>query len=234
MVYLYGKFELSRITQDQAGLVRAHEELLDYHFTITTFVTAQVQAECQFHHPTYPVVTNQARFMWRMFTSIGVVCDLPKQQDSPNTYTPRVVIDDELYYAAAPLQVIKPRKVQHKLCQCLVMWKRSEFMLEYMKYYTDVYGFSHTVILAQDSETMASLKWLQALYSIEPILWPEMYTQVSMTSYCTLLAQQQCEWVAQWDVDGFLCLPGTARLLDFVKRVPANSHSLLFELHFVQ
>jgi hypothetical protein len=109
-----------------------------------------------------------------------------------------------MYYAAAPLQVIKPRKVQHKLCQCLVMWKRSEFMLEYMKYHTDVHGFSHTIILAQDSETMASLKWLQALYNIELILWPEMYTQVSMTAYCTLLAQQQCEWVAQWEIDEFL------------------------------
>ena len=48
-----------------------------------------------------------------------------------------------------------------------------------------------------------------------------MYTQVSMTSYCALLAQQRCEWVAQWDIDEFLYLPGTARLLDFVKRVPA-------------
>ncbi len=74
-------------------------------------------------------------------------------------------------------------------------------MLEYMKYYTDVHGFSHTIILAQDSETMVLPKWPQALYSIELILWPEMYTQVSMTSYCTLLAQQRCEWVAQWDVD---------------------------------
>ncbi len=55
------------------------------------------------------------------------------------------------------------------------MWKRSEFMLEYMKYYTDVHGFSHTIILAQDSETMASLKWLQALYSIELILWSQLY-----------------------------------------------------------
>ncbi len=53
---------------------------------------------------------------------------------------------------------------------------------------------------------MASLKWLQALYNIELILWSEMYTQVSMTSYCTLLAQQQCEWVAQWDVHEFLYL----------------------------
>jgi hypothetical protein len=117
---------------------------------------------------------------------------------------------------------------------CLVLWKRSEFMLEYMKYYTDVHGFSHTIILAQDSETMASLKWPQALYSIELILWPEMYTQVSMPSYCTLLAQQQCEWVAQWGVHEVLYLPDNARLLDFVKRAPANTHSLLFELHCVQ
>jgi hypothetical protein len=93
LVYLYGKFELSRITQNQVVLVRAPEELLDdYHFTITTFVTAQVQVECQFHHPTYPVVTNQARYMWRMLTSSGVVCDLPKLQDSPETYTPRLVL----------------------------------------------------------------------------------------------------------------------------------------------
>ncbi len=122
-----------------------------------------------------------------------------------------------MYYTAAPLQVINTHKIQHKLCQCLVMWKRSEFMLEYMKYYTDVHGFSHSIILAQDSETMASLKWLQALYSIVLILWPEMYTQVSMTSYCTLLAQKQCACVAQWDVDEFLYLPDNARLLDFVK-----------------
>jgi hypothetical protein len=89
LVYLYGKFELSRITQNQVVLMRAPEELLDdYCFTITTFVTAQVQVKCQFHHPTYPVVTNEARNMWRMFTSSGVVCDLPKLQNSPDTYTP--------------------------------------------------------------------------------------------------------------------------------------------------
>ncbi len=73
------------------------------------------------------------------------------------------------------------------------MWKRSEFMIEYMKYYTDVHGFSHIIILAQDSETMPSPKWLQALYSIELILWPELYTLLPMSSYCTLLVQQQCE-----------------------------------------
>ncbi len=194
LVYLFGKFKLARVTQNQIVLVRASEELLDdYHFPIATFASAQVQAECQFHHPTYPAVTNQARYLWRMFTSSGVVCDLPILQDSPETYTPRLVIDDETHYAATPLQMIKARKVQHKLCQCMVMWKRSEFLLEYMKYYTDVHGFSHTIILAQDRETMESLRWLQALYSIELILWPEMYTQVAMTSYCTLLAQQQCE-----------------------------------------
>ncbi len=99
-----------------------------------------------------------------------------------------------------------------------------------MKCCTDVHGFSHTIILTQDSETMASLKWLQALDRMKLILWPEMYTQVSMTSYRSLLAQQQCEWVAQWDIDVFLYLPDNARLLDFVKRVPANTHSLLFEL----
>jgi hypothetical protein len=104
-----------------------------YHFHTVTFATAQVQVECQFHHPRYPVVTNQARYLWRMFLSSGVVCDLPTLQDSPETYTPRLVIDDEIHYACAPLQVIKPRKVQHKLCQCLVMWKRSEFLLEYLK-----------------------------------------------------------------------------------------------------
>jgi hypothetical protein len=107
-------------------------------------------------------------------------------------------------------------------------------MLEHMKSNTDVHGIRHTIILAQDSETMATLKWLQALYSIELILWPEMYTQVLITSYCTLLAQQQCEWVAQWGIDEFLYLPNNAQLLDFVKRVPVNTHSLLFELHSVQ
>ncbi len=146
---------------------------------------------------------------------------MPKLQDSPETYAPRLVIDDEMYYATAPLQVIKPRKVQHKMCQCLVMWKHSEFMLEYLKYYPDVYIISHTIMLAQDSETMASLKWLQTLYSIELILWPHLYILMSMTSYCTFLAQQQCDWVAQWDVDEFLYLLDNARLFDFVKGVPA-------------
>lgn len=75
---------------------------------------------------------------------------------------------------------------------------------------------------------------MQALCSIELVMWPEMYAQVSMTSYCTLIAQQQCEWVAQWDIDEFLYLHDNAGMLDFVKRVPANTHSLLFELQFVQ
>ncbi len=162
------------------------------------------------------------------------MCDLPKLQDLPETYAPRLVIDDEIYYASAPLQVIKPRKVQHKLCQCLVMWKCSEFILEYLRYYTDLHGMSHTIILAQDSETMASLKWLQALYSIELILWSHLYTHESMTSYCTLLAQQQCEWVAQCDVDEFLHLLDNARLVDYLQDIPSNAHSVLLKLHFVQ
>ncbi len=45
LVYLYGKFELSRITQNQDVLVRAPQELLDdSHFTLTTFGTAQVKS----------------------------------------------------------------------------------------------------------------------------------------------------------------------------------------------
>jgi hypothetical protein len=144
------------------------------------------------------------------------------------------VIDDETHYAAAPLQMIKTRKVQHKLCQCMVMWKRSEFLLEYMKYYTDVHNITHTIILAQDKETHDSLKWLQALYSIELLIWPHLYTQVSMTSYCSLLAQQQCEWVAQWDIDEFVYLPNNARLFDYVDTTPSDAHALLFQLHFVQ
>jgi hypothetical protein len=204
-----------------------------YRFLTVTLATAQVQVECQFHHPTYPVAAY-AWYLRRMFPSSGVVCDLPKLQDSPETYTPRLAIDEEMYYAAAPLQVIKPRKVQHKLCQCLVMWKRAEFLLEYLKYYTDVHGISRTIILAPDSETMVSLKWLQALYSIELIFWSHLYILMSMTSYCTLLAQQQCEWVAQWDVDEFLYLPMNARLVDYVQDIPSNAHSVLLKIHFVQ
>ncbi len=108
-------------------------------------------------------------------------------------------------------------------------------MLEYLKYYTDRHGISHiTIILAQDSETMASLKWLQALHSIGLILWSHLYMQVSMTSYCTLLAQQQCEWVAQWEVDEFLYLPDNARLVDYGQDIPSNAHTVLVKLHFVQ
>jgi hypothetical protein len=81
---------------------------------------------------------------------------------------------------------------------------------------------------------MPSLKWLQALYSIELILWPEIYILMSMASYCTLLAQQQCEWVAQRGVDEFLYLPDNARLIDYVQDIPSNAHSGLLKLHFVQ
>ncbi len=204
-----------------------------YHFPTVTFATAQVQVECKFHHRKYPVATNYAWYFWRIFVSSGIVCDLPKLQDSPETYTARLVIDDEIFYASAPLQVIKPRKVQHKLCQCLVMWKRSEFMLKYLERYTDVHSISTPSHLLK-SETMPSLKWLQALNSIELIHWPHLYTQVSMTSYCTLLAQQQCEWVAQWDVDEFLYLPDNARLVDYLQDIPSNAHSVLLKLHFVQ
>jgi hypothetical protein len=236
LVYLYDKFELSRITQNQVVLVLAPEELLDdYHFTITTFVTAQVQVECQFHHPTYPVVTNQARCMSRMFTSSGVVCvrfakvtRLARDIHSASGHWRRDVLRRR---AAASNQTTQG------LAQAVSMSGDVEALWVYTRVHQVLHRctrLSHTIILAQASETMASLKWLQVLYSIELILWPEIYTQVSMTSYCTLLAQQQCESVAQWDVDEFLYLPNNARLLDFVKRVPANTHSLLFELHFVQ
>ncbi len=57
---------------------------------------------------------------------------------------------------------------------------------------------------------------------------------MSMTSYCTLLAQQQCDWVAQWDVDELIYLPDNARLVDYVQDVPSNAHTVLFKLHFVQ
>jgi hypothetical protein len=131
LVYLFGDFSLPYNKQKHLILLRDSEEIFhSYRFPTVTFANVQVQVKCQFHHPRYPLATNQARYFWRMFLSSGVVCDLPKLQDSPNTYTPRLVIDDEIYYAAAPLQVIKPRKVQHKLCQCLVMWKRSEVLLD--------------------------------------------------------------------------------------------------------
>jgi hypothetical protein len=235
LVYIYGEFAPKYDFRSQVILSSKLEQGADTTlFEIVTFESAGVQAECQFHHPTLPVVTNQARYLWHMFTSSGLVCDLPALQDSPQAYIPRVVINDETFYAATPLTVIKPRKVRHTLCQCMVMWQRSEFLLEYMKFYTDVHGVSLTIILAQDQATFDSLKWLRTLYNIELIHWPHLYSQVSMTSYCTLLAQQQCEWVAQWDIDEFMYLPNSARLLDHVKQLASNTHTLLLELHLVQ
>jgi hypothetical protein len=74
LVYLFGEFNLRYNKHKHLILLRNSEEIIhSYHFPTVTFATAQVQVECQFHHPRHPVVTNEARYFWRMFTSSGVV-----------------------------------------------------------------------------------------------------------------------------------------------------------------
>jgi hypothetical protein len=74
LVYLFGKFNLRYNAQKHLSLMRDEEEMIhSYHFPTFTFATAQVHVACQLHHPRYPVVTNEARYFWRMFLSSGVV-----------------------------------------------------------------------------------------------------------------------------------------------------------------
>ena len=61
MVYLFGEFSLRNYKQKHLIMLRDSEEIFhSYRFLTLTFATAQVEVECQFHHPRYPVVTNQA------------------------------------------------------------------------------------------------------------------------------------------------------------------------------
>eukprot|EP00042_Codosiga_hollandica_P043978 m.426087 g.426087 ORF g.426087 m.426087 type:complete len:81 (+) comp56684_c0_seq12:9-251(+) len=69
---------------------------------------------------------------------------------------------------SAPLQILPaPMTVKRKLCSCLMVWKRWEFLLEYLVYHTRVHGLGHTILISQDQETLNALKWLQAYFSVE-------------------------------------------------------------------
>jgi hypothetical protein len=201
---------------------------------VAGFDSFGISVTCEFHHKHRQALTNQARFFWQVHTVTGIVCDIPDFQDSPETYTPRLVINGEQYFANTALRVLQELPLKHTFCSCLMLWKRSEFMLEYLAYYTAVHGLAHTIVIVQDLETMEELEWLKAFFSLETHYWPHMYTQPSMMSYCSVLAQQKCEWVSQWDIDEFLHTDEDVRLTSALLRTPDSIHSIIVTLHFVQ
>eukprot|EP00042_Codosiga_hollandica_P040955 m.359445 g.359445 ORF g.359445 m.359445 type:complete len:782 (+) comp55995_c0_seq3:35-2380(+) len=203
--------------------------------------TGDMHCEFSDRKPNSPPLISNVRFLTNRITSVTIVCDLPKalrtvaNNSLLESYTASLVIGEYVVPSNDSLQVLPPGlAVRHSLCVCLALWQRWSFLLEYLTYHTRLHGLAHTIIIAQDQETLLALPWLRTMFSIEAHYWPYLATQPGMVSYCSLLAKQQCEWVIQGDIDEFIFTEQGVSLLTILQSQPTNVFAISAERYAIQ
>ena len=70
------------------------------------------------------------------------------------------------------------------LCACVLMWYRSEFLLEWLLYHTAVHGLEKTFVYDNDNnpnvdDLRGAVSWLSAYFNIEYVPWHVHKTQIA-------------------------------------------------------
>lgn len=183
------------------------------------------EMSCHFRHKQNSsfIIVGGAHTFWQRWEATAITCFLPSiVKVNPSNFIPSVVIDGRNIRAKRPLDTLQPyHHPKHLFCMCLTIWNHWEYLLEFIKYHTDVHGLGHTIILAQDQETVDAVRWLSVFYSIEVVYWPHLATQPSMMAYASVLGKNKCEWMGQWDVDEFLLLGKDQNLTSLLHSNPS-------------
>jgi hypothetical protein len=99
-------------------------------------------------------------------------------------------------------------QAKHHYCACLLMWYRTEFLLEWVWYHTVVHGLEKVFIYDNDSEVdnlEESVTKLKSFgFNIEHVPWNIHKIQPAYHGHCAMLAGNECEWVSFTDIDEFV------------------------------
>eukprot|EP00042_Codosiga_hollandica_P024103 m.99124 g.99124 ORF g.99124 m.99124 type:complete len:906 (-) comp51437_c0_seq5:2417-5134(-) len=163
---------------------------------------------CEFVHKSdasAPILKSSVVLAWNSLASGSIVCELPRNMN-PADFIPRVTFNNVVYQSPSALRTLplaKRQEEKHTFCSCLVLWQHWDYLLEYLRFYTDVHELGHTIVMSQDTETIEAVNWLKNLYSIEVVYWPARGSQTALLAHCSLIAKPNCQWVSQWDIDEF-------------------------------
>lgn len=96
-------------------------------------------------------------------------------------------------------------------------------------------GLEMTFVYNNDSDDDLGLvvSLLQKAYNVSLFRWPWLVTQNAMLAHCTMLAQDQCEWVLGVDVDEYIVPmatePAWHSLRTYLQERPPNVGSIYME-----
>lgn len=108
----------------------------------------------------------------------------------------------------SPLLTSTSETPKLNLCGCLMLWQRSKFLDEWATYYRHT-GLEAVFICDNEStdDVPAWVDWLSGLMHTSYKYFPGDHMHQGCLSYCSLLAQDRCEWLAFTDIDEFLFQP---------------------------
>eukprot|EP00042_Codosiga_hollandica_P058627 m.886804 g.886804 ORF g.886804 m.886804 type:complete len:838 (-) comp59914_c0_seq1:102-2615(-) len=204
---------------------------------VSTFEKQEASLGCEFVPleglPFEPLQTRML-YYYRHLATTNVICEAPpaslmlKQDSVMSDFKVRIVAHGHAVATAETVTRTLPlaRSPKHTLCSCLVLYKRAEFLLEYLSYHTQVHGVGHTIVMAGDDESLQAASWLRAYYNLEVIYWPYLASQSTMAAYCSLLSSNYCEWVLQSDIDELFVTPNHTPLVSILKNAASNVASI--------
>jgi hypothetical protein len=249
LVHLYGFMDLHPLSGDSTTKVWNYSVLVQdvsmlssdscLGSAVISLAAANASMTCRFRHKNKnksTVLVSSVHTFWQKWQSTAVVCMMPPAvKAKPTDYIPSLSSGGRVVTALYPIRALPPRKAHlHRFCMCLTMWRHTRYLLEFLKYHTDVHGLGHTIIISQDRESFEAARWLGLFYSLQVEYWSHIASQVTMDAYCTLLAKHQCEWVGQWDVDEFLLLENSARLPNVLDHLNPSVGVLAIPRHTTQ
>lgn len=100
-----------------------------------------------------------------------------------------------------------PETPKYNMCSCLLMWFRTEFLLEWVWYHTVAHGLEKVFVYDNDSgidhlEEMVGR--LKRMFNMEYVPWNVHKIQPAYHGHCAMKAASECEWVSFTDIDEFV------------------------------
>eukprot|EP00040_Diaphanoeca_grandis_P042849 m.266172 g.266172 ORF g.266172 m.266172 type:complete len:658 (+) comp65721_c0_seq1:243-2216(+) len=99
------------------------------------------------------------------------------------------------------------RKKPYFMCSCMIMWNRTEFLLEWLRYHALMHGLGKMFLYdngSGDDYLHDTVRMLNSMLPAEIVDWPWYPTQPAYLGHCVHKATAECEWVTFFDVDEFI------------------------------
>eukprot|EP00039_Didymoeca_costata_P004212 m.71977 g.71977 ORF g.71977 m.71977 type:complete len:590 (+) comp12293_c1_seq1:178-1947(+) len=157
-----------------------------------------------------------------------VTCPHPPSELRPSLIGKPVSIcvgNKTIMNSTAVYKAIAPSQRKYKYCACLLMWYRSEFLLEWLWYHTVVHGLQKVYIYDNDSDIdklKEHVDLLSHYFNLEYIPWTIHKIQPAYHGYCPLKAGVECDWVSVTDIDEFVYIDKGKRMVDYLASVSAE------------